>query len=297
MQSKPRKELANNKAVVLDNTSCTYCGCNLSQDSDNTKEHVVGRRFVPKGSLNGCWNLIVRACKDCNSYKSELENDISAITLFGKVWCDLTNSEEIAIKEARRKSRNSISNKTKKKVSESQEHSVIEQAAATGFKSSFGMISPPQIESKRIYELARLQLMAFFYLMTYEIDTKKGGFWPEGYHPLTYAPTQDWGNELLLSFMDTVNHWEPCWVGNTALGYFKSIIRKHPNETCWSWAIEWNKNYRVVGFFGSRQTAQKLIDSYTFPEMIPIKTEGKLKHYYRREVRLLDGSDTLFEPN
>jgi hypothetical protein len=46
-----------------------------------TDEHVIGRRFVPKNTMFGQWNVILRACRECNTAKSELENDISAITM------------------------------------------------------------------------------------------------------------------------------------------------------------------------------------------------------------------------
>ena len=44
---------------------------------------MIGRRFVPKGKLNNQWNLIVRVCIKCNNKKSDLEDDISAISMGG----------------------------------------------------------------------------------------------------------------------------------------------------------------------------------------------------------------------
>jgi hypothetical protein len=289
------KQLADNRAIVLDNVTCTYCGCSLSEDSENTKEHVIGRRFVPKGTLNGCWNLIVRACKKCNSAKSDLEDDISAITLAGKMWFDSSESEENAISEAHRKSKNSVSNKTKKTVIESHEQLKIEMLMAPGVKMTFNMTSPPQIEDERIYELSRLQLMAFFYFITFDRASRKGGFWQEGFHPLAFAHHGDWGNELQKSFMNTVVDWEPRWIGNTADGYFKSIIRRHPAAECWSWAVEWNKNYRVIGFFGSRASAQELVDGFVAPQLTSIKTSDNSHVQHRLDVKLSEEDDILFE--
>jgi hypothetical protein len=288
-------QLADNRAIVLDNITCTYCGCSLSEDAENTKEHVIGRRFVPKGTLNGCWNLIVRACRNCNSTKSNLENDISAITLVGKMWFDSSDSEEKAINEAQRKSKNSVSNKTKMTVIESHEQLKIEMPMASGVKMTFNMTSPPQIEDKRIYELSRLQLMAFFYFITYDKASRKGGFWLEGFHPLAFAHHGDWGNELQKSFMNTVVNWEPRWIGNTADGYFKSIIRRHPVAECWSWAVEWNKNYRVIGFFGSRTSAQELFDGFEDPKLKSIKKSDESHIQHRIEVKLPEEDDILFE--
>jgi hypothetical protein len=59
---------------------CPYCGVALSKEN-STKEHVLARKFVPKGTLNNQWNLILNACRCCNNSKSDLEDDISAITM------------------------------------------------------------------------------------------------------------------------------------------------------------------------------------------------------------------------
>ena len=165
-----------NKAVLLENITCTYCGCTLENDSNNTKEHVIGRRFVPKGTLDGSWNLIVRACKNCNSIKSDLENDISAITLAGKMWFDTSTSDESAIIEAERKAKNSISNKTKKSVKYSQENIKINMLFKNGVKMTFNMTAPPQVDENRIFQLAEFKLRAFFYFITYNKDAKIGHF-------------------------------------------------------------------------------------------------------------------------
>lgn len=133
-------ELPSNRAVVLDNITCPYCGIELDE-SNNTKEHVVGRRFVPKGSLNGDWNLIVRACQKCNSNKSFLENDISAITLSGKLWFGTEDSDENTKQEAQRKAKNSISNKTRKPVIHSQEELNIEGSFAPGATFKFNLVA------------------------------------------------------------------------------------------------------------------------------------------------------------
>lgn len=74
------KALPVTKPVRLHNVVCPYCGATLASDS-TTKEHVVGRKFVPKGPLENEWNLILNACRPCNNQKADLEHDISAITM------------------------------------------------------------------------------------------------------------------------------------------------------------------------------------------------------------------------
>jgi len=293
MLTKELRELPPNRAVVLDNVTCPYCG-DLLSESTNTKEHVIGRRFVPKGTLNQSWNLIVRACRRCNSEKSILENDISAITLAGKHWFRPNNAGTGEIEEAKRKSKNSTSGKTGRPVARSQEEVSFEIPFGPGAVFKFNMVAPPQIDQERILALARMQMAAFFYFITYSHATKRGGFWPQGFYLVSEAHHGDWGNSLHRAFMNAVVTWEPRWVGNTAEGYFKSIIRRHPNAECWAWALEWNGNYRVVGFFGDRGVAQGLVDGFDVPQMSSSITTDGNPIYSRSDVKLSEDEDRLF---
>ncbi|HQZ38321.1 MAG TPA: hypothetical protein PLH72_04715 [Vicinamibacterales bacterium] len=58
--------------TVLKNATCPYCGDGVP-GRDGTKEHVIGKRFVPRSALDGSWNLILRACQRCNRRKAALE--------------------------------------------------------------------------------------------------------------------------------------------------------------------------------------------------------------------------------
>ncbi|MBG6073799.1 hypothetical protein IWX87_003580 [Polaromonas sp. CG_9.7] len=44
-------ELPLNRAIVLRNINCAYCSKSFGPDLATTKEHVIGRRFVPRGVL------------------------------------------------------------------------------------------------------------------------------------------------------------------------------------------------------------------------------------------------------
>lgn len=67
-------------AVRQHDQVCPYRGAVLS-DATRTKEHVIGRKFIPRGKLNGRWNLILNVRSACdNNTKSGLEDDISAIS-------------------------------------------------------------------------------------------------------------------------------------------------------------------------------------------------------------------------
>jgi len=101
-------ELDGQTAAVLTNKTCPYCGTILSPENQ-TKEHVIGRRFVPRGSLNKHWNLIVRACTICNGIKSDLEDDLSAVTLHPDAFGRSPSPDPRVVDDAQRKAAGSIS--------------------------------------------------------------------------------------------------------------------------------------------------------------------------------------------
>lgn len=39
------------------------------------------------------------------------------------------------------------------------------------------------------------------------------------------------------------------------------MIREHPELPCWSWALEYNKNLRRVGFFGNLEAVQSALSA------------------------------------
>jgi 5-methylcytosine-specific restriction endonuclease McrA len=109
-----------NRVIRLDNISCPYCG-SLFSEKRTTVEHVIGRRFVPKATLNESWNLILRACSECNARKANLEDDISAITMAADISGRYAEEEAILRTEAERKGVKSLSRRTGKPVLASQE--------------------------------------------------------------------------------------------------------------------------------------------------------------------------------
>lgn len=95
--------------------TCPYCSVELTEEN-NSEEHVVGRKFVPKGTLNNNWNLIVRSCNECNEEKSNFEDDISAITLAGRVWFEDNEYDETLLNNIKRKAKGSYSRRTRKAI-------------------------------------------------------------------------------------------------------------------------------------------------------------------------------------
>lgn len=104
--------LSNKKPTILDNIICPYCGREAEPNDPFTDEHVIGRRFVPKGSLAAGWSLIMKAHQSCNNQKSDLEDDISAITLLPDLGKPHDQPELSAL--AARKAAGALNRRTKK---------------------------------------------------------------------------------------------------------------------------------------------------------------------------------------
>ena len=277
---------------MLANQTCVYCATKLI-DRRFTKEHVIGRHFVPKGALNGEWNLIVRACSACNNAKSDLEDDISAITLQPDAWGQHPIDHPIRDLEARRKAKGSNSRRTNKAVSQSEEHIDFELPFGPGVKASVSFVSPPQLDEDRVYQLCFLHSRAFFYWITYDETSRRGHIWPGGFFPVRYSMRSDWGNPIHKAFMDTVFAWELRVQGSGAREHFRVAIRKHPSAHCWSWAYEWNANARIVGFFGEQAAAQGIVDTLPLPKKTIFRDGRKIIRYWE-EKPLLPDEDTLF---
>jgi hypothetical protein len=197
--------------------------------------------------------------------------------------------------EAKRKGARSFSRRTGKPVTQSAEEIKLNIPFAPGIECNFTLTTPPQIDSERVYELASLQVRAIFYFMTYNRETKRGGYWPgHGFFPVLEALRSDWGNPLHKAFMEAVIGWKFCFVGIGARGFFKAIIRQHPEAECWSWGLEWNKNYRVVGFFGKQAVAQTVVDTFPPLEETPMVQGSDLCGIFRIETKLEKEHDRLF---
>lgn len=286
------KELPSDRAITLHNENRVYCGSILTPET-TTKEHVIGRKFVPTGKLRGQWNLIVRACEPCNGHKSDLEDDISAITMQPDLAGKHSHDDEIVKKEARRKARGAFSRRTNKSVENSRENISVEVPFGDA-TFTFNLVSPPQIDEARVFELARLQLVAFFYLLTYDPETKRGRYWRGGFFPVMTVRLGDWGNEVMRGFADSVVAWEPHVFADGADGFFKAIVRRHPSADCWSWAIEWNRTTRTIGFFGDQSTAET-VGNYLPALKMKRMAEGPGREVrFRTEVPLQDDEDRLF---
>jgi hypothetical protein len=259
--------------TVLDNISCLYCGTDRTV-KNYTKEHVIGRRFVPKGKLNQSWNLIGFACSICNGKKSRLEDEISAISMQADGGGAHVVDDPELVAEATRKAKNSYSSRTGLSVASSAEKLAVTLPHPSGAKLEFAFSGPAQVDEQKVFDLCLLQIRAFLYLLTFNKLTQRGQFLQGEFFGVSHCRKADWGNERMVSFAEKVYEWEPRLIVDCiADGYAKVAIRKHPEAHCWSWSLEWNYNFRSIGFFGDpdvcvslasrleKITAQLLVDS------------------------------------
>jgi hypothetical protein len=105
----------------------------------------------------------------------------------------------------------------------------------------------------------------------------------------------DWGNPVHVAFMNAVSTWEPRVLAVNADGFFKVIIRKHPDADCWSWAIEWNHALRIIGFAGDVDAAKEIAGTFPQLEVHSIHEAPNQFFCHRTEVAIKEEDDILFE--
>jgi hypothetical protein len=160
---------------------------------------------------------------------------------------------------------------------------------------AFNLSSPPQIDEYRAFELARLQLAGFFFMLTYRKDLERGYWWTGGFHPMMIVRRTDFGNTIMVDFAEAVVDWEPRLFAQTAQGFYRVCIRRNPSAECWSWAMEWNRSMRLVGFLGDHDIAKSIVD-----KLGPLKMHhqdlGNGEYMrFRDDVALDPEKDRLFE--
>lgn len=84
-------------------------------------------------------------------------------------------------------------------------------------------------------------------------------------------------------------------MGVTADGYYKVAIRRHPELTMWSWALEWNERLRIVGFFGEEDPVRNIVSGLPKLEMMGLGDHEGARFLVRIEVPLEENDDILFD--
>jgi len=277
----------------LRNIDCPYCGVPLDK-ANRTRDHVIGMNFVPPDVFAGEWNLIVGACKTCNGEKSGLEDDISAITLLSEGASVPRNGPPGVAKRAFEKAAKSQSRLTGKRVADSSE-TLEFSFQRYGATISFGLLAPPQVHPNRSARLAWMHLRGFTYFLGYDETTKTSIPGAAYMVMISEVSRSDWGNVSQVAFAKYVAAWGPRIVATTAAGYFRVAIRRDPANLCWSWALEWNKDRRLVGFFGDPDPVKVNEAAIPRPKRMPLEKlpDGGLRMYYQ-ETQLADPDDIIF---
>lgn len=275
------------------NQYCLYCHRPVcTGDVASNKEHLIGRSFVPDGSLEGgkAFNFIFRACVECNNEKAEAERHISSVSLFtspGRV------DENINALANRKAATDFHPIQRGKLVKDTSVEKSIEIARGN-FSAQFGLVGPPQLDQSYVQLLAFRHIQGFFSLITSDNPTVAEGtrllphehWWFGG-----SFPHSDWGNVQIKEMAQRVEAWETPLNIVTANGFFKAVIRCSPNANGpWFWALEWNKSWRLFG--GIFDTKNHPAEFKNLP-LLERKRLGNSMTMYQ-EVRLEEHEDKLF---
>jgi len=281
------------KSDALSNQYCLYCHRPVcAGDMASNKEHLIGRSFVPDGSLDGgrAFNFIFRACVECNKEKAEAERHISSVSLFTSTGRVDENVNALANRKAAKDFHPIQQGKLVKDASV--EESV--EITKGNFSAKFGLIGPPQLDPSYVRLLAFRHIQGFFSLITSDNPTVAEGtrllphdhWWFGGSYPHL-----DWGNIRIKEMAQRVNAWETPLNIVTANGFFKAVIRCAPNaDGPWFWALEWNKSWRSFGGIFNTQNHPAEFNNLPSPEREHL---GPNLTIYQ-EVRLEEHEDNLF---
>lgn len=202
-------------------------------------------------------------------------------------------SSEALATDSKRKRVKSISRLTRRSMKDSLWSTTLHSRFGPA-KMEFKLTSPPAVEPSRLSELARLQVSAFMYWLTFHKSDQRGLFVAGEFYTANIAIRNDWGNPLQRSFMETVRAWDDRLVGGTAGGHFGVAIRRRGDEALWSWALEWNMNYRMVGLMGSRDEIRSVVYELPVLEMREVSRSESEVVRMRRETPLEPSDDKLF---
>lgn len=277
--------------LSLRNNNCIYCG-HLVTNETRTREHVIGRNFVPRGTLD--LNLVAWACVECNNDKSDLEDDISLISMLPAIAQPLPSMDERSADIAR-KLQNAISRRTGKLVRDSRETFTIKGELFPGVSMSFEMVSNPQGDPERVGRLAMYHVTAFHYFTTYRKERRLGEGIPGAFSVVGDYRRSDWGNERARYFMQMTNAWDTRFVFTGKDAFFKAMIRRRLPDMLWSWALEWNQSFRVFGFYGDAKLVEDASGQLPVLKTRSIVEEPNRYIRMRDEVALPEADDILFE--
>jgi hypothetical protein len=286
------------KKIDESNQYCLYCGRYIGTESviPSNKEHLIGREFVPTGSLGqkDSFNFIFRACVEHNSEKANYERHVSNITLYNSAM----HIDDIKIKELayRKAIKDYHPDKKGVKIIDAIEKLDMNYVGEN-LNLSFSFIAPPQPSKYYFMNLAFMQMQGLFALIHSPRPYNKNKLVLLSSHYFKYIggwPIEDWGNVVLMYLQGLVENWE-CYANiNTACGFYKSIIKHDPITGVLFWAFEWNMSYRVCGFIGDDEHVKEFIEKLPIDDWKILHQEGKKITRIKRDIPLNKENDKLF---
>ena len=278
-------------SFVMSNQYCLYCHRPVfTGELESNKEHLIGRSFVPDGSFDEGrgFNLIFRACIDCNGEKSKAEGHISSVSIYtspGRIDEHVNALAERKADKAQHKG---------KLVKDAYIEKSVTTVSGT-LSAKFGLVGPPQLDPSMVQLLAFRHIQGFFSLITSNNPRIAEGtrllieehFWFGGYYSHS-----DWGNVRIKEMAKRVEAWETPLNIETANGFFKVIIRCAPYpDGPWFWALEWNKSFRLFGGIFDRQNCPDEFQNLPSPQRMVLAANKTIF----RQIPLEDAEDTLFK--
>lgn len=282
------------KPVTLPGVKCAYCGRELNR-SNRTRDHVIGRKFVPEGSIGNGFNLIVQACRDCNDRKASLEDDISLITMLPDTAGRYARDDERLRKTVARKARGSISPATRRLAAESYAKINWKCPIGQGVSLKYEGVAMPLLDEQRVARLAYYHVQAFAFFRSFNRIIAHGAWLePSRFLMIGYLTKDDWGNPHLRHFMAVTCEWELVGIVAAADGYFRHMMRKHQATDCWAWAVEWNERLRVFGIYGEESARDSFMQGIS--PLQPDFAYGDTTNGFamRWDTPLADEDDVLF---
>jgi hypothetical protein len=265
-------------------------------DTFATKEHLVGRNFVPRGSLDGgrSFNFIFNACYACNNDKSTLEGHVSAITqlMSPAVAENATFSER-----ASAKSQGEIHPWTRRPVAESFHESTI-QMRGFGLGIGMGFVGPPQADREIVCRLALRHVQGLYALVTNADRTVQPLtlLFPGWVYVLGYYLRSDWGNSQAIAASERVRDWTVRARIITASGYFQAMLRRDDAAVgTWFWALEWNRYMRVIGGISYDGQLPSFMRDLPDLQWVQSRTATGAIFRSRQEQPLDEARDDLFD--
>jgi hypothetical protein len=234
------------------NTRCLYCARRFDETTViRSKEHLIARNFVPKGSFLGGreFNFIFAACERCNGEKSQLEGHVSAIS---QSLSPRIGADPVYFDIARRKAHHEFHPWTGRPVVDSIQRMSVTMPLGASVGMSLGLVGPAQLDCDQVRLLACRHVQGLFALVTNEKhDTDDVSLLPpSAVWVHDHYLRSDWGNPQLRAAHEQTRNWMLHIGGATASGYFRFVMRRDPSHTrswYWYWLLEWNDSVRVMG--------------------------------------------------